>query len=144
MKSTEQMNMELDRISTWEEFDVVMKENQIGRLTFGDRLCELCEKYNVELSKLQIRTPISKSLFYASVNGTRTPSKKNVIKIALSLGVELEELNELLKLAKHKELYPKNEEDAIIIFGLKKNIDIYEIDKMLEKHDSKLRLTDEE
>ena len=144
MKSTEQINNELDKISTWEEFDKIMKENQIGRMTFGDRLYELCNKYHVELSELQIKTPISKSQFYASVNGTRRPSKKNVMKIAFSLGVNLEELNELLKLAKYKELYSRNEEEAIIRFGISNNKDIYEIDEMLKKRNSKLRLTDEE
>lgn len=144
MKSTVEMNNELDKISTWEEFEEVMKENQIGKKTFGDRLCELCEKYGKKTSAVLEAAAVSRSMYLAVKNDTRNPSKETVIKIAFSLGASLEELNELLKLAKLKELYSKNKDDAIILFGIKNNLDIYEIDEMLRKNNSKMRLLDKE
>lgn len=143
-KSTEEIENEMKRAKTWDDLKEIMKKNGIGRETFGDRLLELCTKYEVRPADLERKVAISKSQFYAVMNGTRNPSKENVIKIALGLGVTIEEINALLKLAKHKELYPKNKEDAIIKFGIEHKKDIYEINEMLKEYGSKINLIDEE
>ena len=143
-KTTEEIANEMDAANSIEEIMEILEKYNIGRQTFGDRLLELCAQYGVKTSELQKNVAVSKSQFYAAVNGTREPSKETVLKIAITLGVTQEEINELLKLAKHKELYAKNNEDAIILFGLNKKMDIYEIDNLLKQYDSKIRLLDEE
>jgi hypothetical protein len=61
------------------------------------------------------------------------------LRIAFALGLSLEELNELLKLAHLKELYAKNVEDAVIIFGMKEHLTPAEIDELLEQKKCTLR-----
>ena len=143
-KSTEEIANEMDRATSFQEVKDIIEQNGIGRETFGDRLLKLCEKYGKKQAELQRDVTVSKSQFYAVINGTRNPSKEAVIKIALALGVSLEEINELLKLAGYKELYPKNREDAIIRFGIEHKKDIYEISQVLKEYHSKLNLLDEE
>ena len=60
------------------------------------------------------------------------------------MGISLEEMNELLKLAQHKELYAKNKEDAIIIFGLKNKLKIIEIEELLSDYGATLHLLEKE
>lgn len=143
-KSTVEIANEIDQATSWDELQKILTENEVGKRTFGDFLSTLCEKYHVKMSHLQMATPISKSLFYAVLNDTKKASKETVLLLGINLEVSIEELNELLKLAGHKELYPKNIDDAIILFGLKNNRSIYEIDEELKRRGSKLTLIDKE
>ncbi len=143
-KSTVEIANEIDKANSWNELQNILKENRIGKRTLGDFICELCDKYKITKSRLQVNTPISKAHFYGILSGEKKASKATVLSIGIHLGVSVEELNEMLKLAGHKELYPKNIEDAIILFGLKNKYSIYEIDEELKRRGSKLTLLDKE
>lgn len=143
-KSTLEIANEMEQAKTFVELKRIIENNNIGEQTFGDRLLELCAKYEMKPSVLQKNVAVSKSQFYAGINGKRNLSKENIIKIALALGASVEEINELLKLSKHKELYVKNREDAIILFGIKNRKDIYEINELLKEYNPQINLLDKE
>jgi transcriptional regulator with XRE-family HTH domain len=143
-KSTEEIANEMDRAASFEEVKEIIRQNSIGRETFGDRLLELCAEYDKTPGELLKDLTISKSQFYAVLNGKRRPSRVAVIKMVLTLGVNLAEADELLKLAGYKELYPKNREDAVIRFGIEHKKNIYEINEVLKEYDSKMNLLDKE
>ncbi|MBQ3543951.1 MAG: hypothetical protein IJA34_03010 [Lachnospiraceae bacterium] len=140
-ESTKEILNKIESANTWEELGDILRG--LEKITFGDRLSQLCIKYQIKPSKLQLEVAVSKTMFYDVMNGTRKPSKETVIKIALVMKITEEELNELLKLAGHKELYPKKKEDAIIIFGLKNKKDIVEIDELLKEYGSKIRIKEQ-
>lgn len=140
-ESTKEILNKIESANTWEELGDILRG--LEKITFGDRLSQLCVKYQIKPSKLQLEVAVSKTMFYDVMNGTRKPSKETVIKIALVMKITEEELNELLKLAGHKELYPKKKEDAIIIFGLKNKKDIVEIDELLKEYGSKIRIKEQ-
>jgi len=94
-------------------------------------LQQLCEKYSMTFSQVQVASGITKSLFYAMLNGTRAAKKTHLLKIGMALGLNLEEVNALLKVAGLKELYAKNKEDAILIFGLTNGLDIMQMEELL-------------
>lgn len=143
-KSTEEIANEMDKAASFEEVKEIIRQNSIGRETFGDRLLELCAEYDKTPGELLKDLTISKSQFYAVLNGKRRPSRVAVIKMVLTLGVNLAEADELLKLAGYKELYPKNREDAVIRFGIEHKKNIYEINEVLKEYDSKMNLLDKE
>ncbi len=143
-KSTKEIANEMDRATSFEEVKEIIRQNSIGRETFGDRLLELCAEYDKTPAELLKDLTISKSQFYAVLNGERRPSRVAVIKIVLTLGVNLAEADELLKLAGYKELYPKSREDAVIRFGIEHKKNIYEINEVLKEYDSKVNLLDKE
>ncbi|MBE6728537.1 MAG: bacteriophage CI repressor [Ruminococcaceae bacterium] len=139
--TTEMIENKIKKAQSWEEMEEIL--SQLPQTSFTVKVDEFCTKYEVKsFSQLQIKTGIPKSTFYSIMNGTRTPGKQHIIQIAFALGMNLEELNELLKVAKLKELYAKNKEDAIIIFGLKTGKDIYEIDELLEQEKCELRFVE--
>lgn len=143
-KTTNEIENELKHVKTHAELKQFMEENLIGQLRFGDRFLELCKKQGVKHADLLNTVAVSKSQLYAVINGTRNPSKELVIKLALALKLTIDETNELLKLSGHKELYVKNKEDSIIMFGLKENKSICEIEELLKEYKIKFTLTDEE
>ena len=140
-ESTKEILNKIESAKSWEELGDILKE--LEKITFGDRLSQLCVKYQIKPSKLQLDVAVSKTMFYDVMNGTRKPSRETVIKIALVMQTTEDELNELLKLAGHKELYPKKKEDAIIIFGLKNKKEIVEIDELLKEYGSKMRIIEQ-
>ena len=141
-KSTKEIENELSHATTFQELKEMIDKNEIEKQSFGAKLLELCEKYEVKAPELQKNVAISKSQFYAVLNGTRKPSRILIIKISLVLGIMLEEINYLLKLAGYKELYAKNKEDAIIKFGIEHKKSIYEINEVLKEYN--YNLLDEE
>ena len=130
----------IESASSWEELGDIF--DGLEEVTFGDRLSELCLKYHIKPSQLQVKAPISKSMFYDILKDNRKPGKETVIKIGMALKINVDEMNELLKLTGHRELYPKKKEDAIIIFGIKNGKEINEIEALLKECGSDMRLTD--
>lgn len=146
MISTEAMNNELETAKTWDDVKRIIKDNPVP--TFGQKFEELCQKYRISSSAAQLRSEttfgIGKTSFYYYLDGRRNPSKEVVIKMGLAIGATVEEINELLKLAKHKELYSKSKEDAVIIFAIKNGKikefkDLKEMDEVLAGYKSKMK-----
>ncbi len=127
--STREFENRIDRAQSIDELREMLKD--LPKTTFGDRIYQMCEERNFSLSKVQRDCGITKSYFYDFANGTRSPKKHHVIKIGMAMQLSIEEINELLKLAQHKELYAKRKEDAIIIFGIKNHLSDIQIDELL-------------
>lgn len=146
-KTTKELENELEKIESVEDFSNYIENNKesIKRERFSDRLYNICKEKNITYSDiLNSNVSISKSHFYALLNGTRNPAREQVIKIAVGLQLSLEETNELLKLADYKELYPKIKEDNIIIFGIKMKKNINEVESLLIEYDCNLSLFSKE
>ena len=139
-KTTKYFDNRLEKANSEADLQSIISE--LPRTTFVIRVDELREQYGLTFSWIQTESSITKSLFYSIVNGTRKPKKAHIIKIGIAMKLSIEELNELLKLAKHKELYAKNRDDAIIIFGLKNNLKIEDIENLLTQYKSEFHLMD--
>ena len=141
MNSTKEYENAITAANTKDEVIEIIKN--LPQITFTARIEQLREKYGIRsFSKIQADCGITKSLFYDIINGDRKSKKEHVIKIGIAMGLTVEELNELLKLANHKELYAKRKEDAAIIFGLTKKLKVEEIQNLLDDIGSKLDLMD--
>ena len=127
--STKEFENRIDHAQSLDEFRQMLAD--LPKTTFSDRIYQLCEAKNMNFSQIQKECGITKSYFYDFANGTRKPKKHHVIKIGIAMGLSLEEMNELLKLANHKELYAKKQVDAIIIYGIKNKLSAMQIDELL-------------
>ncbi len=136
-KTTDEFKNKIEKSKSWDDMQKVLKE--LPKITLRQRIEELCDKYNKSFSLVCGFADIPESTFYATINETRKPKKELIIKTAFALGATMEELNELLKLAKLKELYAKNTDDAIIIYGIKNSLDLEEIDMLLKSQNCKMR-----
>lgn len=137
-ETTEEILNKIESASSWSELGDIL--DGLEKVTFGDKLLELCQKYEIKPSSLYIDAMISKAMYYAILRNERNPGRDNVIKIGLAIRLKVDELNELLKLAGHKELYPKRKQDAIIIFALNNNKSNEEIEKLLNEYGSTLKI----
>lgn len=128
-KPTDILEHELRSIKNKEQLAEWIAKQE--RTTFGTYLNELCDQYQKKLSNVINDCVLSKSYIYKCFNDDKNPSKEAVVKIGVTLGITIDEMNKLLKCAGHKELYPKKVWDAIILFGLQNRCTSYEIDELL-------------
>lgn len=141
--STKEFENRIECANSREELNKILAE--LPQMTFTERFKELCDLHGFTLSQVQVASGITKSLFYDIFKkGTRNSKKEQVIKAGIAMGLSVEELNELLKLARHKELYAKRKDDAIIIFGLRNKLSVTDIEQLLIDSNAGLHLIDKD
>ena len=143
-KTTEELENELKSITDSIQLEDWINANKDQKLDFGECLNHLLDEKGVKMSELYMRNAVGKSFTYYIRNGEKRPSKKTVIKVAFALNATVEETNLLLKSSGNKELYPRQEEDSIIEFGLRNHMDVYQVEELLKKRGSNLSLLDKE
>lgn len=135
--NTKEIENRIETARDWKQMRELLKE--IPQTTLRQRVDEILDRKGKSIRYLADSADISVSGLYAMLNGDRPCRKKTMIIISFILELSLEELNELLKLGKLKELYAKNVEDAIVIFGIRNKYSLSEIDKLLEEKKCNLR-----
>ncbi len=92
-------------------------------------------KQQIGMSNKQLATKlgISESLMSKILNGERM-TRDNLIKIAVTLEMELIELNQLMKYYNYSTLYVKDERDQIVLHGFLNRYSIEKINSNLKQH----------
>lgn len=71
---------------------------------------------------------------FLNLNNPRKPSRNNILAMSIIMNCNLDEVQTALKIAKYAPLYPKDERDSIIIFGIGNSHDIDDIEHDLYEH----------
>lgn len=79
---------------------------------------ELLSERNLKRSDLILHLNFERTYGYQILNGTRVPTKKQIILIGLYLGITVEQMQQMLKICGRECLYVRNVEDAKVIFAL--------------------------
>lgn len=132
-KKTEELLTDLKQCDS---IDTYMKENseEIKSSNYLDYFNHLLAIHNKTLGEIEKEALVPKSTLYSIYGGTRNGKKENIIKIGFSIGVNLSEMQQLLKLSHNQELYARNKRDSIIIYGLNQNMNIYQVDELLREY----------
>lgn len=101
--------------------------------SFGEYLSDLIADRNIDASRLGVISLVSRSFTYQILSGVRIPSREIVLRVAVAVGLTVDETQRLLKLADRGVLYPKVERDAALIYCLTNGYDLYQTDELLKK-----------
>ena len=74
---------------------------------------------------------LERSYGYQLFNGTRPPTRRFLLRLALALELGEEEAQRLLRRAGKAELYPRSRADAAVLYGLTHRLTLEETDKLL-------------
>lgn len=74
---------------------------------------------------------------FLSTSNPRIPSREVLLSICIGMKLNLDETQTALKIAKYAPLYPKDERDSVIIFGIEKLKSVVDINNILFEHDFK-------
>ncbi|MDE7354480.1 MAG: helix-turn-helix transcriptional regulator [Acetatifactor sp.] len=77
---------------------------------------------------------LDRSYAYQIFSGDKKPSRDKLIALAFGLGLTDEETQKMLKLSGNRELYARDERDAMILFFLQQNRTIFEVNDLLYAH----------
>lgn len=101
--------------------------------SFKEYLYELMEQRGFDAGKLGMKALLSRSFAYQICSGERQPSRDIIFRIAVAMRLNADETQQLLRLAHHGTLYPRDKRDAVIIYALSQGLDLYETDELLAK-----------
>lgn len=74
---------------------------------------------------------------FLSTSNPRIPSREVLLSICIGMKLNLDETQTALKIAKYAPLYPKDERDSVIIFGIEKSKSVVDINNILFEHNFK-------
>lgn len=132
--STDELNHAIRNATDIEDF---LKRNRENMLTQS-----LCEHLNMLLSQKGLSraevvrgSQLDRAYVYQIFSGERTPSRDKLIAIAFGLRLSDGETQTMLKLSGNRELYARDERDAMILFALQRKMTILETNDLLFAHD---------
>lgn len=129
-KNTDTLLNELTSAPNLSKFLAVNREQFISE-SFVEMLQTLFQKSGLSKAALAKRAEISDVYLYQIFSGERTPSRDRTICLCFGLSATLEETQLLLKHSGLAQLYAKIRRDAIIIYGLTRNMELPEINERL-------------
>lgn len=120
-----------------QDFQTFYNENK-EHMVFADLtelLKELLERKGLKKSHVIKNAELSEVYGYQIFSGVRVPERKKLICLAIGMGLNIDEVQQLLKCAGYTQLYVKKPFDSVILYGFYKGLSVVEINELLYKYD---------
>lgn len=131
MKSTEQL---IHQIKNAPEEDLsFLRGPDYSCPSITIYLCSLLAERGMEVREVIARLGLDRSYGYQLFNGIRKPTRVVLLRLAVLLGLGLEETDRLLKIGRKEVLYPRRREDALAIYVIEKRLPLERLDSLLEE-----------
>jgi hypothetical protein len=131
--STQHMLNELKAAADLDSFVADNKASFCSR-PISEHFDMLLKKYGMNKNEVIERADIERSYGYQILRGARDAKRDKYIRMAIGIGLDLEDAQRLLTVAKQGVLYPKVLRDAILIFGINGRYDLMTIQTLLYDH----------
>ena len=123
------------------EFTNNIKNSDVSAISFlnnNDAITYLEELIkNSNMTKASLLKAINHDINngYKYLDGTRSMNREFLLKVIITLKLDINVANRLLKLFSHSELYVKRKRDYLIITGIINGFDIEQINNILNTHE---------
>lgn len=132
-KTTDELNHEIKAATDIEDYLSQNKENMLTH-SLPWHLETLLSKKGISRADVVRGSLLDRAYVYQIFSGERTPSRDKLIAIAFGLRLSDAETQKMLKLSGNRELYARDERDALILFSLQRNKTILETNELLFSH----------
>ncbi len=132
-KNTGEMLKELELCEDFQTFYEENKENMITA-NLSQLLETLLEKKGISKATAIKRSELTEVYGYQIFSGKRHPDRRKLLALAIGMGLDLEETQELLKCAGYPMLYAKLPADSTIIYGISHGLSVPQINETLFKN----------
>ena len=137
-KNTDGLRQELMNSADLSQF-LSGNQEQFTDKSVAELLTCLFEKKNIPKTALAKQAGMSEIYLHQIFAGRRTPSRNRLLCLCFGLDASIDETQELLKLCRMAELYPKLKRDAIIYYGLLHRLDLFTInDRLFDENEDTL------
>ena len=113
----------------WEQHKEQMAPQPLSAYLRG-----LLEEKGLKRSDVVVRTGLDKAYVYQIFAGKKNPSRDKLLTIAFGLKFSEEETQRMLQLSGHRELWPKDERDALLLFAIQRGMSLEEVHTELERY----------
>jgi len=132
-KNTSEIVKELGLCPDFQTFYTENKDYMVTqRLT--DLLNQLLESKGLQKSQVIKKAEISEVYGYQIFSGIRVPERKKLLCLAVGMGLNIEEVQQLLKCAGYAQMYVKLPFDSIVLYGLCKGLSVVQINGLLYEY----------
>lgn len=132
-KDTAEIVKELGLCPDFQTFYSENKDYMVSqRLT--DLLNQLLENKGLQKAQVIKNAEISEVYGYQIFSGIRVPERKKLLCLAVGMGLNIEEVQQLLKCAGYAQLYVKLPFDSIVLYGLCKGLSVVQINGLLYEY----------
>lgn len=133
-KDTSKIVEELGLCADFKTFYNENKEYMVSA-TLSQMLNDLIKEKGLKKSEVIRKSELSEVYSYQIFSGLRVPERKKLLCLAVGMGLNLDEVQTLLKCAGYSPLYVKIYFDSIVIYGICKQLSIVEINEILFEYD---------
>lgn len=136
-ETTARLEKILKTVKSESDVDKYIEQHTCGNYdSLSQYFNEYIAKHKLILSEVIEKSGISKNYVYNIINGNRNPGRDKIIALCIGAGMNYDETNRALKIAKAGILYPKDERDARIAIAINNNVgSVIEVNLILEKED---------
>lgn len=134
MKNTDELTHEIqmadDIVSYFEK-----NRDEMQVCSLPEYLQEWLERKELTRADVVRHSNLNKAYVYQIFSGKKFPSRDKVIALAFGLQLTVGEAQSLLKQAGHRELYPRDPRDALLLFAFSKKMSIIDANELLYDHE---------
>lgn len=134
-KSTDELSKILENKKNRKDLDEYLSQNRdnFSNQTFAELLEQTLKENKVSKTDAVKRSNLENHYAYEIFRGTKDKnlSRNKIIMLCIAMEADLEQTRKLLLKKQYAPLYPKNERDSIIIFGLQRKLSIIDINNLL-------------
>lgn len=114
--------------------DYISNSLEENSITIAEFFNNICSSKNISKSKLISEADIDRTYGYQILNGSKNPSRDNIIKLSIAAKLTLEETDRALTIGKYGKLYPKKVKDSIIIFAINNKLSLLDVNILLDEN----------
>ena len=98
-------------------------------------LADLLQRKGLKKSQVIKNAELSEIYGYQIFSGVRVPERKKLLCLAISMKLNIDEVQTLLKCAGYPQLYVKKPFDSVVLYGFCKGMSVVQINELLYKYD---------
>lgn len=130
IKNTDEMQQEIQ--STDNIYDVLDNNHESFRFEeLSEYLKGLLERKNIKPADAIRKSGLDRSYGHQIISGRKAPSRDKLIALSFGMGLDLDEVNDLLKVSRNRTLYARDQRDAVIIYAFTNKLSIIETNQLL-------------
>ena len=133
-KDTSEIVKELGLSQDFQTFYNENKEYMVHADLAG-LLTEILQRKGLKKSHVIKNAELSEIYGYQIFSGVRVPERTKLLCLAVGMGLNIDEVQQLLKCAGYPQLYVKKPFDSVVLYGFCKGKSVVEINELLYKYD---------
>lgn len=129
-KNTSEIVKELGLCPDFRTFYDENKDYMVNK-KLTELLAELLEVKGIRKPQAIQRSELSEVYGYQIFSGIRVPERKKLLCLAVGMGLNIDETQQLLKCAGYAPLYAKLPFDSVVLYGICNNLTVLQINEIL-------------